>query len=118
MARLGWLPFADFAASGGYWLDEGFCGLDCASYDVAGAVDGRLDFFASALEGFFGFAGEAFGLFLEIVASLFEIVSGFGDAFTELLASLGTGLRGVEEGDGCPCGDSDAEGEPVIFCAH
>src|ERR1700744_1232671 len=107
-----------FWVSGPAELDERLGGFDRALDDVASLVDGILDMATSALDGLFGLFAKVLCLFLEVVGGVFEIVACVFDSLAELLAGFDPGLGSVEKSDGRSCGDADAEGEPVVFCAH
>jgi hypothetical protein len=99
-------------------LQETFRGFDGAGHGGGGGVDCGFDLAAGSLDDALGFFAEALGLLFEVVGCVLEVFACVVYASAEALAGDGAFLRGVEEGDGGSCGDSDAKCEPVILCAH
>jgi hypothetical protein len=92
--------------------------FDSALNGVTGLVYYALDAPSGALDSLISFFAEAFGLLLEVIGGVFQVISCVFDTLAKLFARFGAGLGSVEKSDCGPCCHAYAEGQPVVFCAH
>jgi hypothetical protein len=99
-------------------LDERLSRFDRAVDGVARFIYGGVDLAFRTLDGILCLFAEALCLGFEVVACIFEIVSGVLNSPAELFARFDPSLRSIKQCNRCSGAYTDAESKPVMSCAH